>query len=346
MSTGIMKQRVSLIRSRLREKRLQGLVITKQANVSYLTGFSGDDSWALIAPRSTYLITDSRYTEQAKKECRGCKIIERTGPMVASVADLIKKSDTIGLEDSTSIAVFYALRRAASSRIRKVAGVVESVRGSKDAAEVRAIRSAAEIAFKAMDRALKRIRRGMRESDLAGIIVFEMSKLGAGSSFQPVVAFGPNASRPHHRPGQSRLKANQPILIDWGAVYKGYCCDMTRCFAFGKVTRFYTKVYKAVYEAQQAAIKKLCAGVLITEVDKAAREVISSYGLPAYGHGTGHGLGLEVHEAPVISEKIKGGLKTGQVVTIEPGVYMPGRLGVNALAAGNTSDLKDKVYCH
>ena len=328
MNASIIKKRVGLVRGSLKKKRLRGLVVTKPANVGYLTGFSGDDSWALVTPRTTYLITDSRYTEQAAKECSGCKIIGRTGRMADAVAGLLKKSDTVGVEDSTSIAAFYALRRAVSSRVRKASNMVESVRQCKDAAEVSAIRSAAGIAFKALERALKQVRRGMTESDLAGVIVFEMARLGAGGSFEPVVAFGPNASRPHHRPGKSRLKANQPILIDWGAVYKGYCCDMTRCFAFGKITRSYIKAYRAVCEAQQAAVKKLRAGVSIAEVDRAAREVIGSYGFPVYGHGTGHGIGLEIHEGPVISGKVRGRLKAGQVVTIEPGVYIPGRLGV------------------
>ncbi len=331
MSIGITKKRVGLIRDCLKQIGLHGLVVTKRANVAYVTGFSGEDSWVLITLRGIYLVTDSRYTEQAGKECFGCKIVQRTGPMIAAVDKLIRKSKTvniIGLEDSTSIAAFYALKRSAAVRVRKTNNVVESVRETKDAAEVAAIRSAAKIAFKALGRALKQVRYGLMENDLAGIIDFELRKLGACSSFQPVVAFGPNASRPHHRPGRSRLKANQPILIDWGAVYKGYCCDMTRCFAFGKITRSYAKVYKAVYEAQQAAIKKLRAGVLITEVDRAAREVISSYGLPVYGHGTGHGIGLEIHEGPVISGKIKGRLKAGQVFTIEPGVYILGRVGV------------------
>jgi Xaa-Pro aminopeptidase len=331
MSIETMKKRVRLVCDNLKKKGLDGLVVTRQANVTYLTGFSGDDSWALVTPRTTYLITDSRYTEQAEKECVGCKIVERTGPMTVSVAGLIKKYkaiDIIGLEDSASIATFYALRRNASSRFRKTTNVIESVRQIKDAAEIAAIRSSAKIAFGALGRALKQVRRGMMENDLAGIIDFELRRLGACSSFQPVVAFGPNASRPHHRPGQNRLKANQPILIDWGAVYKGYCSDMTRCFAFGKVTRPYVRAYKAVHEAQQAAIKKLRAGVPIAEVDRAARDVISSYGLPVYGHGTGHGIGLEIHEGPVVSGRIKGRLKAGQIVTIEPGVYMPGKFGV------------------
>jgi Xaa-Pro aminopeptidase len=325
------KKRVSQIQDFLKKNHIYGLVVTKRANVTYLTGFLGDDSWALVTPRSTYLITDSRYTEQAAKECPGCKIIQRNGPMVAAVAGLIKKCravDIIGLEDSTSIAVFSALKRRITSRIRRTTNVVESIREKKDSAEVSAIRKAAKIALQALGRALRQVRRGLTENELAGIIDFELRKSGAGSSFEPVVAFGPNASRPHHRPGRSKLKTNQPILIDWGAIYKGYCSDMTRCFAFGKITRSYTRAYKAVCEAQQAAISKLRAGVLIAEVDKAAREVINSYGLPVYGHGTGHGIGLEIHEGPVISGNVKGKLEAGQVVTIEPGVYIPGRLGV------------------
>jgi Xaa-Pro aminopeptidase len=331
MDKVIVKKRVSQVQDFLKKNRMRGLVVTKRANVTYLTGFPGDDSWTLVTPRSTYLITDSRYTEQASKECPGCKIIQRNGPMIAVVADLIKKAgvaDIIGLEDSTSIAVFGALKRKAKTRIRKTINVVESIRETKDAVEVSAIRRAAKIAMQALGRALKQIRRDLTENELAGIIDFEIRRLGAGSSFEPVVAFGPNASRPHHQPGSSRLKTNHPILIDWGAVYKGYCSDMTRCFAFGKITRSYTKAYKAVCEAQQAAINKLRAGVLIAEVDKAAREIINSYGLPVYGHGTGHGIGLEIHEGPVISGNIKGKLEAGQVVTIEPGVYIPGRFGV------------------
>jgi Xaa-Pro aminopeptidase len=163
---------------------------------------------------------------------------------------------------------------------------------------------------------------------LAGRLDFQIRKLGAVNSFETIVAFGPNASRPHHRPGNRKLKKNDCVLIDFGVRYKGYCCDLTRCFAVGKPSAFYKKVYDVVQEAQTAAIKMVKAGVEIRRVDAAAREVIAKQDLPVYGHGTGHGLGLEVHEEPVISADAKGKLQAGMIFTIEPGVYIPGKLGV------------------
>jgi len=157
---------------------------------------------------------------------------------------------------------------------------------------------------------------------------FQIRKLGATNSFDTIVAFGPNASRPHHQPGKNKLKQNDTVLIDFGAKYKGYCCDITRCFTVGRLTAFYKKVYNIVEQAQTAATKMVKAGVEIVRVDAAAREVICKNDLPVYGHGTGHGLGLEIHELPYIKAESKGRLKAGQVITIEPGVYIPGRLGV------------------
>ncbi|MHC4153057.1 MAG: M24 family metallopeptidase, partial [Planctomycetota bacterium] len=157
---------------------------------------------------------------------------------------------------------------------------------------------------------------------------FEIRKMGAIISFDTIVAFGANSSRPHHQPGSKKLKKNDTILIDFGVKYKNYCCDITRCFVKGRPSRFYSKVYQAVKASQTAAIKTVRAGVLKREVDSAAREVIGICGLPVYGHGTGHGLGMEIHEEPYVTDKSKGKLKTGQVITVEPGVYLPGKMGV------------------
>jgi len=169
---------------------------------------------------------------------------------------------------------------------------------------------------------------GVTESELAGRLDFEIRKLGARNSFDTIVAFGPNASRPHHQPSKRKLKKRDTVLIDVGARYKGYCSDITRSLAAGKPTRLFERAYDAVQQAQTAAIKMMKAGAEIQQVDAAAREVIGKHDLPVYGHGTGHGLGLEVHELPVVSDKGVGKLKAGQIITIEPGVYIPGKSGV------------------
>ena len=324
-------RRLRAIRTELNKKKIGCLIITKPANVTYATGFLGDDSWAIIAAGRVYLLTDSRYTEQAEKECPSCTIIDRVGPMAEAVAGLLKKLKsvrTVTVEESTSLGDFERLRRTVKTRFRVAAGIVESVRSIKDAREIAAIRSAASISSQALDNTLPYIKPGISESELAGMLDFQIRKLGARNSFETIVAFGPNASRPHHQPGVRKLKRQDSVLIDFGARCRGYCSDMTRCFAIGGMTAFYQKVYDVVEQAQAAAIKTIRAGVKITRVDAAARQVIDKSGLPVYGHGTGHGFGLEIHESPFLKADAKGTLKAGQVITIEPGIYMPGRLGI------------------
>ncbi len=371
MNPKLIARRTRAIRRELDKKKIRLLIVTRPANVTYITGFLGDDSWAAIAGRRVYLLTDSRYTEQAQKECPSCKIIDRAGPMADAVANLVKKLKsvrTVAVEDSVSMADFEQLKKTVKARFRTAAGIVETLRSIKDESEIATIRSAAAISTKALAKTLPYIKPGVIESELAGMLDFQIRKLGARNSFETIVAFGPNASRPHHQPGTRKLKKKDAVLIDFGAKYKGYCSDITRCFvcgegilplfpAAGKMlagrkewrghpglvldaragrprhtaspqTAFYKKVYDVVEQAQAAAIKTIKAGVKITQVDAAAREVIDKAGLPVYGHGTGHGFGLEIHESPFLKPDGKGKLKAGQVITIEPGIYIPGKLGV------------------
>lgn len=326
-----MTRRLRAIRTELRRKKIGCLIITTPANVTYTTGFLGDDSWAVIAAGRVYLLTDSRYTEQAQKECPSGAIIDRAGPMAAAVArllDTLKSVRAATVEEAISIGDLERLRRVVKVRIRVAAGVVESVRSIKDASEIAAIRTAASISSQALDNTLAYIRPGVSESELAGMLDFQIRKLGARNSFETIVAFGPNASRPHHQPGPRKLRKKDSVLIDFGARYKGYCSDITRCFVVGGMTALYSKVYDVVEQAQAAAIRIIKPGVKITQVDAAARKVIEKSGLPVYGHGTGHGFGLEIHESPFLKVDTKGTLEAGQVITIEPGVYMPGKLGV------------------
>ena len=331
MNREVIKKRIKAIRRELNKKKINCLIVTKPANVTYTTGFLGDDSWALITRGGVYLLTDSRYTEQALNECPHCRIIQRTDSLAKAAAKLVKKLKSVQavtVEKSTSLADFEALRKHAKARPKSIANVIETIRSSKAVSEITAIKAAARIAAQALKRTLRYIKPGATESELAGMLDFQIRKLGATNSFPTIVAFGPNASRPHHQPGRKKLKQKDTVLIDFGAKYKGYCSDITRCFVVGRPTAFYQKVYDTVRQAHAAAIKMIKAGVKITHVDTAAREVIDKNDLPVYGHGTGHGLGLEIHESPFLKPESKGKLKAGQVITIEPGVYIPGKLGV------------------
>jgi len=331
MNKEVIKRRINAIRQQLNRKKIDCLIVTKPANVNYTTGFMGDDSWALVTKGGVYLLTDSRYTEQAEKECIGCKIVQRTNSMAEAVGKLLKKLKsvrTVAVEKSTSLADFEGLKKHVKPRLKTAANIIETIRSSKDGSEIAAIRVAARIAAQALKQTLRYIKPGITESELAGRLDFQICKLGATNSFGTIVAFGPNASRPHHQPGRRKLKKKDAVLIDFGAKYKGYCCDITRSFAVGKASSLFEKSYNAVQQAQTAAIRTIKAGVEMVKVDAAARQAICSSDLPVYGHGTGHGFGLEIHELPFLKPESKGKLKAGDVLTIEPGIYLPGKLGV------------------
>jgi len=350
MNRDILKKRIKAIRRELNKKKINCLIVTKPANVTYTTGFLGDDSWAVITcPRGSpasscedksgvrrakarfYLITDSRYTEQALNECPHCRIIQRTDSLAKAAAKLVKELKsirTVAVEKSTSLADFEELRKHLKAQPRSIADFLETIRSIKVADEIAAIEAAAKVATQALKQTLRYIKPGVTESELAGMLDFQIRKLGATNSFPTIVAFGPNASRPHHQPGRKKLKRKDTILLDFGVKYKAYCCDITRCFTLGPPSIFYKNVYDTVRQAQAAALKMVKAGVKIKQVDTAARRVITKNDLPVYGHGTGHGLGLEIHELPFLKPESKDRLKAGNVITIEPGVYIPGKLGV------------------
>jgi Xaa-Pro aminopeptidase len=326
------QRRVRQVRKQLHGLNVQGLIVIGVENVRYLTGFTGHDSWALVLPRSVVLITDSRYTEQAQGECVGCRIIERKGGLAKEAEAVIAKQKRItalGIEDRCSVAMLKGIRKYLSAKIKPASGVVEKVRVIKADDEVKLIRKASRIAFDAMDWVLKHLKPGMTERQLSALYEYKLSDFGAKPAFETIAAFGPNGSRNHHQPGQRKLKKVDTILLDFGASYNGYCSDMTRCFAVGRVTPFFKKVYEAVAQSQQNAIEIIKAGVKGCDVDTVARDKIKQADLPVYGHGLGHGLGLEVHEGPRLSNADKkSSLKAGHVITVEPGVYMPGKLGV------------------
>jgi len=331
MDSAIIEKRVKKLQSLLRKKKLDCLIVTSVSNVTYLTGFLGDDSWVVVFKRAVYLVTDSRYAEQSQKECRYCKVIERTESMQRAVFKLLKKYKSIktpALESTTSIFAFNALKKETKLKIKSVDGLVESCRETKDAMELAATRKAITVAKNALAKALKKVKTGITEAQLAAIIDYEIHCCASVNSFDTIVAFGPNASCPHHQPTSKKLKKNDTILIDFGAKVQGYCSDLTRCYTVGKVSKLYKKAYDICYRAQRQAIKAVKAGEKIVDVDKVAREIIAKADLPVYGHGTGHGTGLDIHETPSLSQLNTGTLKAGQIITIEPGIYIPGKLGI------------------
>jgi Xaa-Pro aminopeptidase len=308
------------------------LLLTSPSHVTYVTGFLGGDSWALIAPRQVFLLTDSRYTEQAQTESPYCRIHERSGSLAEAVALIISRSRSIcgplAVEKSITVDILEHIKKHTKRRVRILADIIAALRCQKDVIEIQAIKKAITVTKKALDRVKPLIKPGMTETVLAGHIDFEIRKLGATNAFETIVAFGPHGSRPHHQPTQRRLKQRDTILIDFGAKVNGYCSDITRCFVIGRPSPRYQKAYEAVREAQAAALHRVRAGVRIVDVDAAARRVIQTYDLPVYGHGTGHGFGLDIHEGPYLKPEVKGVLQSNQVVTIEPGVYIPGLWGI------------------
>ncbi len=328
LDTSILKSRGKKVRAKFNDAKADVMLITTPANVSYMSGFWGEDSWLVLAGGKSILITDSRYTAQAKKECPLCRIYERKGTMLDAVGKILKKGTIVAVEDKIPLAVFNLLRKKLPVRIKPVKNVVEAVRAVKDRTEITAIKKAIALAGNSLEKILPKIRVGMTEAQVAAMLEFEMQKAGATPSFEMVVAFGGNSAMAHHRPTMRKLKRIDTILIDYGAKFEGYCCDITRCFAVGKVNSFYAKVYKTVLDAQTNAINVLKSGIKVKEADTAAKEIIQSAKLPPYSHGLGHGIGLDVHERPAVSMLSKETLQSGNVITVEPAVYIDGKFGI------------------
>ena len=332
MENAAFKNRLKTLRLKMKQARIGVLLIPAQADVAYTTGFLGEDSWAVVSTGGVYLLTDGRYAEQAAGQCAGCRIICRKEALPEAAGRLLNRlaRSRAAVEDSVSCADYQRLRRCVKAALRTVRPVVEGLRAVKTAAEIATIRSAVRLGCDSLSAAVASIRHGMSESELAAVLEYEIRGRGAVTSFETIVAFGSNASSPHHKSGTRKLRKNDFILIDFGVKYKGYCSDLTRCFIVGKPSSaaYYRKVYETVEQARRAAVAAVRPNVAAAEIDAAARAVFHACKLPSYDHGTGHGLGLKVHEKPVISATSKDTLREGMIFTIEPGVYMPGRLGI------------------
>lgn len=314
---------------------IDALLVSSWPNVRYLSGFKNDESWALVSPKALVLITDSRYAEQARKEARGFEVILRdTKSVTEIVSDFARKQKVkkIGFESSIVTHSFFSAlaKRVGRDKVVPTANLVEGLRIVKDPEEISLLRRSAQIAVKGFHYVKQVARVGMKEREAQGRLEYYTKTLGSTKpSFDIIIAAGARSSMPHCQTNETRMKNNDIVLVDMGVLYDGYCSDLTRCFFLGKMSPLHKKIHAIVWEAQRAGIKKAAPGVSCREVDEASRSIIRKHGYGGlFGHSTGHGVGLEVHEAPGVSSHSNVVLEPGMVITVEPGIYLPGKFGV------------------
>ena len=318
----------------IRREKLDALLVTNVHNVRYLSGFLGDDSALLVTPERTTLLTDSRYAEQAGAETRGIGIVIRKKGMMPVAATAARKAGvrTLGVESRTmTMAEAEELRKALpQAEVKPTRGLVERLRMIKDASEIAAISRAAEIADEAFRLTLPQVAPGKTEREIALILERTMQDLGADEpAFPTIVVAGERTSMPHARPTDRRIRRGEAVLFDWGARWKLYASDLTRVVFLDRIRDDFQRRYRVVLAAQRRALARVRAGLSAGKLDAAARSYLKAHRCGKYfGHSLGHGVGLEVHEAPAISPGQKTLLKAGMVITIEPGVYVPGHGGV------------------
>jgi Xaa-Pro aminopeptidase len=311
---------------------LDALVVTDLTNVRYLTGYSGSNGVAVVGPELRLFFTDFRYMTQAADEVSGFEVRRGERDLLGDVAEAV--SGRVGFEDGTvSVRKLERLRGLVGERGELVAAGdrVEELRRVKDAAEVDAIRAAAALADEALTAVLQRGLVGRTEHEVAVDLEHTMRVLGAsGPSFDSIVAFGAHGARPHASPRPVEIPPDVLVTVDWGAVVDGYCSDCTRTYATGEgVDADALAVYELVRSVQEQSVEAVRAGASGKEIDALGRAVIAETGHgDHYGHGLGHGVGLDVHEAPTLSPRSEDTLAAGNIVTVEPGVYVPDRHGV------------------
>jgi len=305
-----------------------------------LCGFTGSAGVLLVTERQCVFFSDGRYTAQARAEVSGARIvIGKTAPM-ASLAQWLKSGKAVarnlkrtGFEgEYVSFAAYKTLTKAMppSIKLSSASQMVESIRIIKDSDELAVMRKAAELGASLFDRALEVVHPGIKESDVAAEMQDAASKSGAeGMSFSTIIAAGERSALPHGRASGQPIPPDGFVVCDFGVILSGYCSDRTRTVYVGRPSREARSAYDAVREAQQAALDAVRPGQKLGEVDGAARNVLKKHKLAKYfTHSTGHGVGLEIHEAPRIAAGQEDQLKPGMVITIEPGVYLPGKFGI------------------
>jgi Xaa-Pro aminopeptidase len=334
------RDRLKLLRCRFPEAEAAALVVTHLPNVRYLSGFTGSAGILVVGAERATLFTDGRYAVQAPQQVKsaGVHVIIPPGAILKAAGEYLgsrhkHRSGHVVFDPAQfTVTQHKDLKRSAGSGVSwlSASGWVEDLRLRKSPAEIAKMRAAARLISRVFDEVVTLVRPGVTELDLAAEIDYRMRKLGAsGPSFETIVASGPRAALPHACPTNKRLRRNELVVLDAGAILADYCSDMTRTVFVGRASKGVKAWYRAVLEAQVAGIAAVAAGVESSVPDAAARRVLDAQGLGEYFvHSTGHGLGLEIHEAPRLAKGQKAKLQAGMVVTIEPGIYVEGVGGI------------------
>jgi Xaa-Pro aminopeptidase len=329
--------RLARVRSAIDEAGCDGLIVSKTLNVRWLSGFTGSNATAVITPDSFLIVTDGRYETQIAEQLAAtgvdqlCDVAITREPRAALTAAL-SASRRVGLEAEQ--VTWAAQRRYAEwfdgHQLVPTNELIEIERRVKDGGEIARLTMAAAIADAALARVRPVIGQGETEAVVARLLDQAMDELGSDEvSFPTIVAAGPNSAKPHARPGDRVIEDGDMVVIDFGAKVDGYGSDMTRSFLVGSTTDRQREVFDAVVEAQAAGVAAVRAGVEEREIDRICRDALTERGFgEAFIHGTGHGIGLEIHENPMMSTRSTGTLRSGYVITVEPGAYLPGLGGV------------------
>ena len=331
----LMDQRLAAVRGEMGEAGADAFFSLSPTDNEYLTGFRGTTSALLITVDRAILLCDFRYTEQAQQQALGFEVVEVTGSLETRVGERL-------VELGVSCAAFEpgrltVLQHATVAKafpeeaLIPAQGGIARGREVKDAEEINRIRAASELAEGALEAVLPELREGVTEREFAARLEYEFQRRGAtGVSFPAIVLFGARSSLPHGVPGGKRLERGDIVLIDCGCLHNSYCSDLTRTFVFDRIPgAWFQEIYALTLSAQLAALAAVRPGVKCVEVDAVARDIIKDAGYgDRFGHGLGHGVGLEIHESPRLNIQSEAVLRPGHIVTVEPGIYLPDRGGV------------------
>ncbi len=318
----------------LKEKNLDGLIVSSPFNISYLTGYRSRDSFLLLSEKEKIYFTDSRYLKEARAHLKDISFKKINGSVFKVIAKVCQKLKLkkVGFEERhLSFAEYKKIKEFASGiTLSPTYGIIEELRQIKNTEELKRIRKAVEITVKALKFIPDFISPGRREAEIAGELQRFIRLNGAdASAFEIIVASGPNSSFPHHLTSQRKIEKNEPVLLDIGVDYLGYKSDLTRVYFSGKINSLIRKIYHIVCQAQEKALNKIKPGLPANKIDALSRGYIARKGYGRFfGHNLGHGVGLEVHELPRIGKRDQDKLKPGMVFTVEPGIYLPGKFGL------------------
>lgn len=324
--------RVNKILEFLESQSLEAFLVTKPENIYYLSGFTGgSDAKLVISPTDAYILTDGRYLEQVRRECAKWELVRVQGAGLDSLAAICDKYNILAVESNhLTYGLFSQMELKLKAALSPQANVIEELRKQKDDSELDCLRAAAAVGDEVFCRIWPEIKVGSSELQIANLIAYYLKELGCSrESFPTIAVSGPNAALPHGQPGHKQLQRGDMLTLDFGGFYRGYAGDMTRTVALGEASPRFRDVYRRVLDAQWKGIDTVKAGVSCKAVDEAVRSDLARYGLDVYFvHGTGHGVGLEIHELPSLSSYSESVLEENMVVTVEPGVYVPGWGGI------------------